>query len=187
VGLSALDKDLNSLQIGSQLSYADVLRKMSTFEQSVTARNGTLNHVWLSRDGKIDRFLHFPSPSYGIDANKTFENAGLVIFTDANVTQKYDNCNRTQGFLSCLDGTCYHSSKTCDGKFDCRDGTDEGSCIERDEYNLAQFRMTRTNRLQRLYDNTWPGKISILDLSDTTYSKLRYPTHPSLGLSMRLV
>ena len=73
VGLQGLDKDLNSLQTGSQLSYADVLRKMSTFDQSVTARNGTLTHLWLSREGKIDSFLHFPSPSYGIDANKTFD------------------------------------------------------------------------------------------------------------------
>ncbi|CAG2105524.1 unnamed protein product [Medioppia subpectinata] len=158
VGLSALDKDLSLLQVGNQINYADVLRKMSTFDPSVTARNGTLTHLWLSREGRVDRFLHFPSPSYGIDANKTFDSAGLVIFTDANVTQKYDNCNQTLGFFSCLDGTCYHTSKTCDGKYDCRDGTDEGSCPEKDDYNLVQFRMSRTNRLQRLYDNTWLWK-----------------------------
>ena len=73
VGLQALDKDLNSLQIGGQLSYADVLRKMNTFDNSVSARNGTLTHLWYSREGKVDRFFHFPSPTYGIDANKTFD------------------------------------------------------------------------------------------------------------------
>ena len=73
VGLSALDKDLHSLQSGSQIAYADVLRKMSTFDQTISSSNGTLTHLWLSRDGKVDRYLHFPSPTLGIDANKTFE------------------------------------------------------------------------------------------------------------------
>jgi hypothetical protein len=73
VGLSALDKDLYSLQVGNQINYADVLKKMSTFDQSANSSNGTLTHLWLSREGRVDRFLHFPSPTYGIDANKTFE------------------------------------------------------------------------------------------------------------------
>jgi hypothetical protein len=73
VGLSALDKDLYSLQVGNQINYADVLKKMNTFDQSVNFSNGTLTHLWLSREGRVDRFIHFPSPTYGIDANKTFE------------------------------------------------------------------------------------------------------------------
>jgi len=73
IGLSALDKDLYSLQVGNQINYADVLKKMSTFDQSENSNNGTLTHLWLSREGRVDRFLHFPSPTYGIDANKTFE------------------------------------------------------------------------------------------------------------------
>lgn len=74
VGLSGVDKDLYSLQIDNQMNHADVLRKMNTFEHtSETASNGTLTHIWVSREGRTDRFLHFPSPTYGIDANRTFE------------------------------------------------------------------------------------------------------------------
>lgn len=46
---------------------------MSTFDQSAQASNGSLTHIWLSREGRTDQFLHFPSPTYGIDANRTFE------------------------------------------------------------------------------------------------------------------
>lgn len=70
IGLSAMDKDLHSLDAGNQINHADVLRKMSTFDQQ---SNGTLTHVWVSREGGLDQFFHFPSPSYGIDANRTFE------------------------------------------------------------------------------------------------------------------
>ena len=74
VGLSGVDKDLYSLQIDNQMNQADVLRKMNTFEHtSETTSNGTLTHIWVSREGRTDRFLHFPSPTYGIDANRTFE------------------------------------------------------------------------------------------------------------------
>lgn len=28
-----------------------------------------------------------------------------------------------------MDGACYHHLKQCDGRMDCRDGTDEGNCM----------------------------------------------------------
>lgn len=70
IGLSAMDKDLYLLNGGNQINHADVLRKMNTFD---TDSNGTLTHAWISRDGETDQFLHFASPSLGIDANRTFE------------------------------------------------------------------------------------------------------------------
>lgn len=70
IGLSAMDKDLFLLNGGNQINHADVLRKMNTFDAD---SNGTLIHAWTSRDGATDQFLHFPSPSLGIDANRTFE------------------------------------------------------------------------------------------------------------------
>lgn len=70
IGLSAMDKDLHALDAGNQINHADVLRKMSTFDQQA---NGTVTHAWISRDGAVDQFLHFASPSFGIDANRTFD------------------------------------------------------------------------------------------------------------------
>lgn len=76
VGISALDKDLYSLQLDNQINHADVLKKMSTFDQNA---NGTLTHVWISKEGRTDRFLHFPSPTYGIDTNRTFEVRLIIV------------------------------------------------------------------------------------------------------------
>jgi hypothetical protein len=72
IGLSAMDKDLYSVDGSNQLNHADVLKKMSTFDD-FSGSNGTVTHVWVSRDGSKNQFLHFASPSYGIDANRTFE------------------------------------------------------------------------------------------------------------------
>lgn len=74
------------------------------------------------------------------------------------MTKRPDICNQTQGFLTCLDGGCYHYRKHCDGRADCRDGTDEGSCKDEDHISLVQFRMGQSNRIQRLYDNSWLWK-----------------------------
>lgn len=70
IGLAGMDKDLFALDAGNQINHADVLRKMSTFDQNA---NGSVTHAWISRDGAVDQFLHFASPSFGIDANRTFE------------------------------------------------------------------------------------------------------------------
>ena len=70
VGLSVVDKDIYALDTSNHINHADVLKKMSTFDQQL---NGTLSNEWISREGVLDRFIHFPSPSYGIDANRTFE------------------------------------------------------------------------------------------------------------------
>ncbi|KAI1297211.1 Antigen -like protein [Halotydeus destructor] len=156
VGLAAMDRDLHALDANNQINHADVLKKMSTFDQQ---SNGTLTHVWVSRDGEVDQFLHFASPTFGIDANRTFEYAGLVVFTDGNITRRPEVCNTTIGFVSCLDGRqCYHLSRRCDGRSDCSDSTDESNCMGPDTHNLAQFRAHRSNRLQRLYENTWLWK-----------------------------
>lgn len=93
----------------------------------------------------------------------------MVIFTDADVKRRPDSCNRTQGYLSCLDGTCYHHLKQCDGRNDCRDGTDEGNCKSKNQFNIVQFRMSQSNRIQRLYDNSWLWK-------DINIGYIRYTT-----------
>lgn len=43
---------------------------MDSFEEDA---NGTLKFSWRSREGAADRPVFYPSPSFGIDANRTFE------------------------------------------------------------------------------------------------------------------
>ncbi|KAI1297215.1 Antigen -like protein [Halotydeus destructor] len=153
VGLSAMDLDLHALDANNQIDHSVVLKKMSTFDQQ---SNGTLNHLWISRDGESDQFLNFASPSFGIDMNRTFEYAGLVVFTDGNITRRPEVCNTTIGFVSCLDGRqCYHLSRRCDGRSDCSDSTDESKCVVAATHDLERFRTYRNSRLQRLYENSW--------------------------------
>lgn len=47
--------------------------------------NGTFQHTWRSHDGDPDESVYFPSSTFGIDANRTFEYAGLVVFSDIMV------------------------------------------------------------------------------------------------------
>jgi len=86
IGLSAMDKDLYAIDAGNQINHADVLRKMSTFDQQ---SNGTLTHMWVSRDGGLDQFLHFPSPTYGIDANRTFEVLYIIHFESCKRAKRW--------------------------------------------------------------------------------------------------
>ncbi|KPM04684.1 LDL, Prenyltransferase and alpha-2-macroglobulin domain-containing protein [Sarcoptes scabiei] len=155
IGLSALDKDSFAVDADNQLNYAMVQSKMSTFDDVLPVNNASLSHSWYSSFGLLNKFLHFPTPSIGIDSNQTFENIGLIVFTDATITQRPNLCNKTRGLLQCMDGTCYQNIKRCDGRSDCRDGTDESNCPEKDSFELESFFSTRTNRLQRLYENSW--------------------------------
>ncbi|XP_053203111.1 CD109 antigen-like isoform X2 [Panonychus citri] len=154
VGIAATDKDVNTLDAGNQINHADVLRKMSTFDHQT---NSSLTHVWVSREGSVDKFIHFPSPTIGIDSNRTFEYAGLIVFTDANITKRPETCG--PGEYQCLSGEgCYRDSHKCDGSNKCFDGTDENGCPVEDHYGLTQFRINRNNRLLRIYENSWLWK-----------------------------
>lgn len=143
------------MQAGNELSYAEVITKMTAFDESL---NGTLRHLWTSREGDVDQVVHFPSSTFGVDANRTFEYASLVIFTDANVVRRPDNCNETLGYLACMTGVCYRAERRCDGQFDCDDRSDESGCPSDQRKELQLYRLTRINRLLRMYENSWLWK-----------------------------
>ncbi|XP_031826835.1 macroglobulin complement-related [Nomia melanderi] len=155
VGLSGIDRSFFTMQAGNELSYATVITKMAHFDE---ATNGTHDHIWLYHDGDPDEVVYYPSSTFGIDANRTFDYIGLVVFTDAFVYRRPDNCNITQGYGECLSGRCYRLEKKCDGILDCEDGTDEAACEHRNITDIAQFRKWRYNRIQRLYENVWLWK-----------------------------
>ncbi|VVC38101.1 Hypothetical protein CINCED_3A025405 [Cinara cedri] len=152
VGLSSLDYPFYSLQAGNELTYAKILTKMERFDEDT---NGTIMHTWLSHEGSPDEIVYFPSSTFGIDANRTFEFAGVVVFTDVVLPLRITLCNRTLGQAECLNGQCYMANRKCDGHLDCSDGTDEALCpiFNRTEFN--NFRKFRYNHLQRHYDNVW--------------------------------
>jgi CD109 antigen len=70
VGLSGIDSSFYTMQAGNELSYSEILEKMINFDED---SNGTLTHKWISRDGFPDEIAYFPSHSFGIDVNRTFE------------------------------------------------------------------------------------------------------------------
>ncbi|KAL4122063.1 hypothetical protein QTP88_014463 [Uroleucon formosanum] len=152
VGLSSLDYPFYGLQAGNELTYAKILTKMERFDEDT---NGTIMHTWLSHEGSPDEIVYFPSSTFGIDANRTFEFAGVVVFTDVILPRRMTLCNKTLGYAECLSGRCYLANRKCDGHIDCDDGTDEALCplYNRTEFN--NFRKFRYNHLQRHYDNVW--------------------------------
>lgn len=125
VGLSGIDRAFYTMQAGNELTYAKVISKMSSFDEQT---NGTLKHLWLSHEGEPDELVYFASNTFGIDANRTFDFAGLIVFSDFEVPRRPSYCNATQGAGECLNGQCYRLSKKCDFMFDCEDGTDEAGC-----------------------------------------------------------
>lgn len=125
VGLSGIDRAFYTMQAGNELTYAKVITKMSTFDEFV---NSTHKHAWFSLEGNPDELVHFPSNTFGIDANRTFTYAGLVVFSDFMLPARHSNCNATRGWGECLNGRCYRFEKRCDYMFDCEDGTDEAGC-----------------------------------------------------------
>ncbi|XP_032519438.2 CD109 antigen [Danaus plexippus] len=152
VGLSGIDHAFYTMQAGNELTYAKVLSKMSHFDEST---NGTFSYTWRSHFGDADELVYFPSASFGIDANRTFEYVGLIVLSDVPVWRRPSPCNSSLGLGECLDGSCYPLAKRCDGSPDCADRTDEANCQREDSFELSHFRKFRFNRIQRQYDNAW--------------------------------
>ncbi|XP_014602109.1 PREDICTED: CD109 antigen [Polistes canadensis] len=155
IALSGIDRSFYTMQAGNELTYANVISKMAHFDEDT---NGTYSHTWLLHGGDPDEMVYFPSSTFGVDVNRTFEYIGLVVFTDALIYRRPDHCNRTQGYGECLSGRCYRLDKKCDGVFDCEDGTDEARCVHGNATDILEFRKWRFNRIQRQYENVWLWK-----------------------------
>lgn len=154
VGLSGIDNAFYTMQAGNELSYAQVIKKMSTFDEQT---NETLSHTWYFHDGQADELVYYPTSTFGIDANRTFEYAGLIVFSDAVLPRRGQICD--PGYIECLNGKCYKAEQRCDGYFNCEDRSDEAGCKNPNAtIALANYRKYRFNRVKRHYENVWLWK-----------------------------
>ncbi|CAH1779511.1 unnamed protein product [Owenia fusiformis] len=151
IGFSGLDYDLYKRGARTFITENDIMEELSTYDDHV---NSSYKHTWKGWEDE-DRHEFYPAGTYGIDANTTFYYAGLVVFTDANVTRLPHECNETMGWLPCYDGTCYRVEKKCDEYADCLDRADEMGCT----YNrTTPYPLTtpfeRMKRITRHYEET---------------------------------
>ncbi len=61
VGLSAIDNSFFAMQSGNEISYAEVIQKMSEFDENL---NGSLHHYWTSRRGNSDTVRILPTRNF---------------------------------------------------------------------------------------------------------------------------
>lgn len=157
VGLSAFNKELDTLSNAGQLNQIEFEQQMQEFDRRVE----TFSHNWISAEGRIQEIVNFPSPAQAIDAYSLLENAGLIMFTDATVPRRsHTTCGPNLSRCLIVD-KCYNASLfKCNGFDECGDTSDESGCDKNAAIATlrAQDRLHRVNRLQRIYEDNWLWK-----------------------------
>ncbi|XP_043245415.1 CD109 antigen-like [Amphibalanus amphitrite] len=184
-GLSGLRTDARRAAGDSELSKASVLRELYSFENFTRSVHSVTRRF---RGGlHPDDVDYFSAPNYGVDANRTFAFAQLVVFTDGAVPQLPTTlasaCNITLGQRSCLTSGCYRVEERCDGRRACADGSDEHDCAPHGGDAEAEFRRTRKNRLRTMYDQRqgdWIWKDVQIGYRATEEVVLRVPRQDAL-------
>ncbi|CAH1797576.1 unnamed protein product [Owenia fusiformis] len=180
VAFSGDDYHLFYKDAHSFLTERQIYEELYTFDSHA---NISSHQPWALPEHQWDDTF-FNAQTYGYDSNTTFLYAGLVVFTDANLTARYHECNQTLGYFPCRDGTCYPISKQCDEIIDCpNDGADEFGCAwqDRPKYNysmvLPSWRMHHPSRLFT-EDGAWMWQSSFIKPNGQVELMVTVPAEP---------
>ncbi|XP_037085494.1 complement C3-like [Pollicipes pollicipes] len=142
---------LYSVQAGHDLTRTSVLSALHSFENTTRPIHSA---NWRWRDGSQPmRSEHYITQNYGIDANTTFDLAGLVVFTDA-IVESVPGSDCVEGELRCVTRGCFNATLLCNGIDDCPDRSDEMGChVELgDDEQERRFRLDRRSVYNEFFD-----------------------------------
>ena len=166
---------------GSLLIESDILDELATYDEHA---NSSFRHTWIYAN-RLRKTFYFSSPTYAHDANSTFLYAGLLVFSDANVTSVEHNCNVSLGQYPCYDGspsTCYPASARCNGHKDCQNWRDEMGCESQQQYNHTQWMSLFSRHDLHYVPYDWMWSKSFIKSYGQTEFKVDIPMLPRVWL-----
>ncbi|XP_022654338.1 C3 and PZP-like alpha-2-macroglobulin domain-containing protein 8 isoform X2 [Varroa destructor] len=125
-------------------------RSGSTIDLTVFGDVGSIVGISSQPLDVLATYIHHPISTRRV--------SGLALFSDAYVGRRPRVCVTSAGYASCFDGSCYSTSKMCNGVEDCADGADEFSCHHRHTIDWEKFRSTRRNLVSSDFEATWLWK-----------------------------
>ncbi|GAB1599163.1 C3 and PZP-like alpha-2-macroglobulin domain-containing protein 8 [Argonauta hians] len=146
VAFAAVPYDLYIRGMGAGITQNQLIDELYTYDKPA---NSTYRHLWRVSEAEYE-YMFFSANGYGMDASSTFLRAGLLILTDANITEKSNTCDTGH---SCFLSGCYTDEQRCDKNFDCADGADEHECDYAEDTKLITD-IDRVSRIQRFYDDS---------------------------------